>query len=104
VVIGLVEPPERWARLGHGYRVEARIVLWHGEDVLAVPLTALFRDGAGGWALFVMEEGRARRREVALGRRNGLAAEIVEGLASGDRVVVHPSDSVIEGALLIPRE
>jgi hypothetical protein len=31
--------------LGDGYRVEARIVIWQGESVLTVPLSALFRCG-----------------------------------------------------------
>src|SRR5690606_1901832 len=34
VIIDLTDPVERWERLGHGYRVEPRIVLWEGTDVL----------------------------------------------------------------------
>jgi HlyD family secretion protein len=45
VVIDITDPAEHWRRLGHGYRVEVRVVLWEGSDVLKVPLTALFRDG-----------------------------------------------------------
>ncbi len=85
--------------MGHGYRVETRIVLWRGEDVLKVPLTALFRDGAD-WALFVEEDGRARRRPVELGQSNGLDAEITAGIDAGARVVLHPSDRVIDGVRL----
>ena len=102
VVIDLEGQPEAWQRLGHGYRVETLIVLWESEAVLKVPLTALFRDGPD-WALFVESEGRAERRLVRVGQRNGLEAEILEGLSEDERVVLYPSDRVLDGVLLAPR-
>jgi HlyD family secretion protein len=102
VVIDL-EDDAAAARLGDGYRVEVRIVVWEGRDVLVAPTTALFRRGAE-WALFVVEDGRARLRPVEVGQRNGLQAEVVSGLAEGARVIVHPSDSVTDGARVTPRD
>lgn len=99
VIIDIADPPERWSRLGHGYQVETRIVLWRGENVLKVPLTTLFRDGAA-WALFVEESGRARRREVVPGQSNGFEAQMIEGIRAGERVVLHPSNRVVEGVRL----
>ena len=78
------------------------MVLWQGEDVLKLPLTALFRNG-DDWSVFVEEDGRARRRRVTLGRRTNFEAEIVEGLEEGERVVLHPSDRVVEGVGLAAR-
>jgi HlyD family secretion protein len=103
VVIDLVSPMEEWSRLAHGYQVDVRIVLSDADDVLSVPLTALYRDG-DAWAVFVAAGGRAERRHVEIGRRNGLAAEIVAGLAGGERVVVHPSDRVVHGVRLAERD
>jgi HlyD family secretion protein len=102
VVIDLTSPMEDWSRLAHGYQVEARIVLSEGEGVLTLPLTALFRDGEA-WAVFVESGGRAELRRVEIGRRNGVAAEIVRGLSEGERVVLHPSDRVVGGALIAAR-
>jgi HlyD family secretion protein len=82
--------------LGDGYRVEARIVVWHADDVLRVPSSALFRHGEG-WAVFVVDGGRARRRDVALGARGPFEAEAKDGLAEGDPVVLHPSDRLSDG-------
>jgi len=93
VVIDLVDPPERWQRLGHGYHVVVRIVLWEGEDVRKVPFTALFRDG-DQWAVFVKTDGRAERRIVTIGHHNGLEAEIQHGLEEGEEVVLYLSDRV----------
>lgn len=103
VIIDFTDPPAQWRRLGHGYRVEARIVLWENEDVLKVPLSALFRD-AGDWTIFVEREGRAEKRRVEPGRHNGLESEILEGLAVGERIVLYPSDRVVAGVRLTARD
>jgi HlyD family secretion protein len=93
---------EGWERLGHGYQVESRVVLSEASDVLAVPLTALFRDGED-WAVFVEDGGRARLRHVETGQRDGVIAEITDGLKNGDRVIAHPSDRVIDGVRIASR-
>jgi HlyD family secretion protein len=102
VLIDFTSTPEQRQPLGHGYQVEARIVLWEGEDTLSVPLTALFRQG-DEWAVFVEQDGHAILRRVEVDHRNGLAAEITSGLEAGERVVVHPSDRVIDGARIAGR-
>jgi len=102
VVIDLVSPPELWQRLGHGYRVEVRIVLVEKQDAVKVPLTALFRNGES-WAVFALQDGRARRRDVERGSVSGFEAEIVRGLEPGERIVLYPSDRVTDGARIAPR-
>lgn len=83
--------------LGTGYRVSGEIVVWRGEDVLSIPTSALFRV-SGSWRVFVEEDGRARSREVVVGQRNESAAEILEGLSEGERVILFPPESVEDGA------
>jgi HlyD family secretion protein len=102
VVIDITDPRDEWLRLGHGYRVEPRIVLWEAADVLRVPLSALFRQGER-WAVFVERDGRAELREVDIGQGNGLQAEVRSGLQTGERVVLHPGDRVAPGARLSER-
>jgi len=102
VIVDLADPPEQWQRLAHGFRVEVRVVLWEGEEVLRLPLTTLFREN-GRWFVFVDEDGIARRREVELGHSNGLEGEIVGGLTAGERVVLHPSDRIADGARIRAR-
>jgi HlyD family secretion protein len=96
VVADLVSPEDRWASLGDGYRVEAGFVLWESAKVMQVPSNALFRFG-NGWAVFLVEGGMARRREVQVGHRSGVSAEIVDGLKEGDVVITHPDETVEEG-------
>ncbi|MFO7854899.1 MAG: HlyD family efflux transporter periplasmic adaptor subunit [Paracoccaceae bacterium] len=89
-------PQAARARLGHGYQVEARVILWSDDDALAVPLTALMR-GTAGWSVWTVEDGTARRRAVEIGRRAELSAEVVSGLSPGDVVVRYPSEAIGEG-------
>lgn len=102
VIVDIASPREQWQRLGDGYSVEARFVLWHEEDVLQVPASSLFRYQEE-WALFVVRDGRAALRLVKLGERNGLSAQILEGIAGGDVVINHPSDDVEDGSRVTPR-
>ena len=82
--------------LGHGFRVTAQITQERAEDVLRVPVAALFRNG-GDWAVYVVVDGRAMLRPVVLGRRNAELAEVVEGLDEVARVILHPADEVQDG-------
>jgi HlyD family secretion protein len=102
IIIDFTDPPARWQRLGHGYRVEPRIVLWESGDVLKIPLPALFRDG-DRWAVFAEQHGRASLRHVELGRDNGIEAQIARGLDTGERVVLHPSDRVSDRVRIVAR-
>ncbi len=97
VIADFTSPPERWQRLGDGYRVEARFVVWEGTDVLQIPASSLFRRD-GGWAVFVVEDGRARVRNVEIGQRAGLTAQVLSGLRPGERVIAHPDDRLTDGA------
>jgi HlyD family secretion protein len=94
-VIGdFIDPP---GSLGHGFRVRATIVLWRGDDVLQLPASAIFRRG-DAWAVFVVAGDRARLRAVRVGRQGTRTAQILEGVAPGERVVRHPGADLEDGA------
>jgi HlyD family secretion protein len=82
--------------LGDGYRTTVRIVAWSADNVVKVPMGSLFRHGSD-WAVFVVERGRARLRDVSIGHRNDLDAEVLTGLASGDDVILYPPDTLVDG-------
>ena len=102
VVADITSPEDLWKRLGDGYRVEASFVLWEGEKVLQIPANALFRHD-GGWAVFTIEGGVARRKMVEVGHRSGLAAEITKGLNEGETVVAHPDETVEDGKQVVAK-
>ena len=102
VIVDLVDAPEERTTLGDGFRVEARIVIDEAADVLKVPTSALFRVGDRS-AVFRVNDEVAHRQLVTVRRQNGLEAEVIEGLAAGDRVIIHPSDQVEDGVAVRQR-
>jgi HlyD family secretion protein len=96
VIADITSPREQWERLGAGYRVEAAFVVWESDSVLLVPASALFRYGEG-WAVFLAENGFARRRQVEVGHRSGLLAEVLSGILEGATVITHPDTSIEDG-------
>jgi len=102
VVIEFTASSARWDKLGHGFRVETRIVLWESDNALKVPLSALFRVGER-WAVFTTTKDRARRRFVTIRRRNDLEAEVTGGVNEGERVVVHPTERIEGGVRVVQR-
>ena len=103
VIVDFEDPRAAWERLGDAYRVELAIVVWESPDTLRVPIGALFRAPDGAWAVYAAEDGEIVRREVEIGHRNDLRAEVLGGLEEGDRVAVHPSDMVAEGVEFVER-
>jgi HlyD family secretion protein len=101
-VFEIVSPPEARAGLGDGFAVFLRIVEWEAEEAVRLPLSALWRAGAA-WAVFVVEDGRALRREVTIGRRSAREAEVLSGLEPGETVVTHPGDAVTAGTTVVDR-
>jgi multidrug efflux pump subunit AcrA (membrane-fusion protein) len=88
---------ERDINFGDNFRVDVRIIVWQSGDVLKIPASALFRAGEK-WNVFVVEGGRARRREVKTGHQNASEAEVLEGLQEGEIVILHPPNQLEEGA------
>ncbi len=82
--------------LGDRYRVEARIQVWSAASVVLVPTGALFRRG-GDWFLFLETGNAARLARVEIGHSNGRFAEVSSGVKTGDRVVLHPPDTLESG-------
>jgi HlyD family secretion protein len=94
VILDLAGAPP--SGLGHDYRVDAAVVVQDDKDALRVPSSALFRDGAR-WAVYVVDDGRARVTPVDIGVTDGAATVATSGVHEGDAVIVEPSDAVRDG-------
>lgn len=102
-VIDFVDPPATWSQLGHDFRVVVHVRTWSADNVLTVPVSALFRKGED-WAVFAVKNGRTLTTPVKIGHRNSRQVEVIEGLSAGDQVVLHPSDRVKDGVPVTQRE
>jgi HlyD family secretion protein len=99
VIVDITAPRELWQSLGDQYRVEARFIVWEEPDVLQAPSSALYRH-EGGWAAFRAEDGVAHVQPVEIGQRGGFSVQILSGLNEGDKIINHPSDTIVEGGLV----
>lgn len=66
------------------------------EGALVIPKTALALDSIGD-AVFVVDGGAAKRRDITLGVREGDFVEVVSGLEEGEPVVSVGQDSLSDG-------
>jgi HlyD family secretion protein len=95
-VILRLDDPASAPPLGHGFRVDARIVLSEAENVVRAPVDALVRDGER-WSVFQVRDGRARLIEVEVGAGGGQYRAVTRGLEEGDRLVIFPSEALSDG-------
>lgn len=77
--------------------VNVRLLVRTAQDARAIPADAV-QYGSRGTYVYVVEEGKARVREVALGTRDGEQVAVTSGLAPGERVVLEGLDRLREGA------
>jgi len=120
VLIDITSPQAQWQALGDGYRVGVRIVTLAEDKALQVPVSAVFPlpgDAAGSdasgnansgsaprFAVFVVDGGRAKQVSVLLAARNGSAAWVKSGLATGQQVIVYPPAAVRDGVRVAARK
>ena len=73
------------------------IVYDEREAALTVPRISLI-EGAGESAVFVVEDGKAKRKVLQLGYINGEYAEVLGGLEAGEQVITQGRVAVRDGA------
>lgn len=93
-VVGTILSPN--ITLGSNYRVEAKINIWEGKNVLKVPVSALYRCQES-WCVFVEQMGKAQQRSIAIAQRNESEAVVLKGLSSNEKVILHPAETIQSG-------
>ena len=101
-VFDITDPPERWQKLGHSFRVTVRIITSFKKDALRVPLGALFRKG-DQWAVYKENNGNAVLTPVTLGKFSLTFAEVLGGLDEGTKIIVYPNDQIQDGTPVVER-
>ncbi len=102
VILSFTEPREKWQTLGDAFRVEAAIIIDRADDVLKIPLSALFRQNEI-WSVFKVIDGKAQLSTVKVGRRNDRFVEIVSGLKVGDVIISHPGNNIENAVRIVER-
>jgi len=103
IVLSDLDPlPQEARTLGDRYRVEVRVAVWTSDDVLLIPGGALFREGTE-WMTFVKKDNHAVKTKVQIGRTDGKMSQVLGGIAEGVEVLMHPPDSVVDGAEIVAK-
>jgi len=102
VIIDFDKESEGAKRLGHGFRVEPKIILWHADAVRRVPTSAIFRHGKS-WAVFKVINERVILTQVSLGHMNDDYAEIISGIEVADLVVEYPPEQLDNDSAVVRR-
>jgi HlyD family secretion protein len=84
VTLATVEPDPR---LKPGMLAQGEVAAIERRGVLTIPATAVISRGVES-AVFVVADGKARRKAVTLGVAGGGVVEVLSGLANGESIVV----------------
>lgn len=102
VTADLLNPPARaLENVGNTFHVDVTFKIAELPDALRIPVGALFRDGSD-WAVYLAENGRARKKKVEIGAMGPDEASIKSGLSVGQIVLVYPGDLVKDGSRIRP--
>ncbi|MCB2264017.1 MAG: HlyD family efflux transporter periplasmic adaptor subunit [Candidatus Thiosymbion ectosymbiont of Robbea hypermnestra] len=103
VLVDFEGSDKSWEKLGHGYGLDAHVVVWENPSVLLVPMGALFRK-RNKWTTYVVKEGRAYLTPVEIGHTTTYHAEVISDLSKGDKVILYPNDQIVDGARVRSRD
>ncbi len=92
-----VDLPNPTGRLRMGMYGSVSILLEPPTDALTVPSKALHQLEAGAAFLYVAKDGRAHKKNVRVGRDDGILVEVIEGLTLDDQVIVGYTGSIQDG-------
>lgn len=91
------DPPP--AILGDNFHVDITVHLSKQENVLLVPISALFKN-QNSWGVYLVENKRAHLRNIEISDRSDKQAIVQKGLKENDQVILFPSDQVSDGTLI----
>jgi RND family efflux transporter MFP subunit len=89
--------------LRSGMFAQGEILTGVQSQAVTIPASAAYRDdrGSKNSYVFVIDDGRAVRRQVRIGRERDSMLEIVDGLKAGDVLVAEQSIEIAEGVALV---
>jgi HlyD family secretion protein len=102
--IRLTDDIEKLATLKPGMTAEVEIMVDRLESVLQAPIQSCVERGGRYFAWVQDDDSDLTRHEIQLGKSNDVAAEIVAGLAEGEKVVLNPRSVLADEVALLEQE
>lgn len=82
------------------FDTDINILIGSVKDVVKIPSEAIKSDKEGNASVFVVEDGRAMERKIKLGIQSDMESEVKAGLKTGERVILNPTSSLVDGAVI----
>lgn len=101
-----IRVPNPGGKLKAGMFADGEVMTGATSSAILIPVAALYRDekNPGEAAVFLVENGKAAKRKVALARERDGHAEIAAGLKDGDRLIAEQSIELADGVRVRTRE
>jgi len=92
-------------KLKTGMFAQGEILTGVDSAAIVIPSAAVYRDdrAARSAYVFILQNGKAMRRDVRVGRERDSKLEILDGLNPGDRVIAEQNIEIAEGVAIQPR-
>lgn len=91
-----VEIPNADFLLRPGMYASCELILENRDDVQLIPAEALVSEKNKAW-VFVARDGKAARVPIRTGFDDGVSVEVLEGIASGDQVILAGKQAIQDG-------
>jgi HlyD family secretion protein len=101
-VIDITSAPSEWQSLGDGFKLDVRVLVEVVENAVKTPVSAIFPMGARS-GIFVLEDNRARLKDIKVLARNGVEAWVKTDLAVGTQVIIYPDTKLKDKDRVKPR-
>ena len=99
-----IEIPNPSNALVIGMAATVSLPIEEQRDGIFIPLGALVETSAGPSHVFIIEEGKARRKEAVFGKQHGGEIEVLSGLHAGEAVVAKGVERLRDGSRVLALE
>lgn len=82
--------------LKSGVTADIRLLTYENKKAVVIQRNLISKDDKGGY-VFVLNNSQAQKRYIKSGNENGLYLEIIEGLTSGDKLIVKGASQLVDG-------
>lgn len=88
-----------------GFNVDVDILINQNDKTLIVPIESIVSDNDGKDFVYIVENGKAVKKDVKLGIISDTEAEIKSGLKKGENVILNPGNNISRGVevIIVPK-
>ncbi len=84
-----------------GFNVDVDILINQNDKTLVVPIESIVSNNDGDDFIYIVENGKAVKKDVKLGIISDTEAEIKSGIKKGENVILNPGNNISKGVEVI---